>query len=712
MQYISKVFLTFSLICVGYVVCSQNNLVPNYSFELNNNQACGRSTATSSSVKDFWGKIPGWEVPELYWYCVFGENGSPDWLCSGHQNVDARTGDYWLFVGGYSEVLMTKLKEKLIKGRRYYYEFYYQSSASPIEIGIRLERDKPKQCNTDYTYDKKRFDHAHLTAHFSDKPESPSSNWKKASGYFTANEEDPWVILGAFNKSGTMHPVFYDDITIREANHGCPEEWLIDNTIFNNDEAFQASNQITIGMGANPAVPDGNVIVKDNSKLILRSNSVVQIVPGFSVEAGSKLEVTIAGCEEKPCETPNFTIDEKYYSCSGSSTKLDITSNNKGTWDVEWVPGTYLSNPEVINPTFTPPTGSGEIEYLVTVKTLCGQIFTERVKIGYDDQPNLNPFHQISFTESSTGFTANFRGQVASGVKQVEYDFLGTDYKRIFTDDELGSCCDVDITTDPIPTFDNCEDYDIVFRTKNWCTNHIYETSYKITPPRNEMSLNFANNIVTQNNDGYNESFAFTATGASKYRIEVFNRWGTKVSGKESAFSGPVYKENQAVWTPKRNISSGTYFYVLTLKSNCGLADKTYNGYFQVYNLLRSLTRIESFVVDTIETNENRNFTQASDGQNNFNSSDVTSIDEKMNHSLLIYPNPVFGKVFNIDFSENIEGVVKLTLFNSLGGIVFKKNFNTPVDKIPVNVGNYLGGFYTLQLQFGEVTIHKKIVVK
>ena len=91
----------------------------------------------------------------------------------------------------------------------------------------------------------------------------------------------------------------------------------------------------------------------------------------------------------------------------------------------------------------------------------------------------------------------------------------------------------------------------------------------------------------------------------------------------------------------------------------------------------------------------------------------IAGIDEILPGSdIAIYPNPANGS-FNIRYTGISNKNFYLTLFNTVGEKV-KEEFLPLVNHsdVPVNISTLPAGFYFVQLQSGQNTFTKKIVVE
>ena len=101
----------------------------------------------------------------------------------------------------------------------------------------------------------------------------------------------------------------------------------------------------------------------------------------------------------------------------------------------------------------------------------------------------------------------------------------------------------------------------LLAKSDNGCTNKIVQVIYVVEGFK-------IPDVITPNGDGKNDVFTFL--GASKYDLDIFNRWGTLIySGNESSLKWDGTALNG------EPCSEGTYLYVLTFRS---AKSKAFNG--------------------------------------------------------------------------------------------------------------------------------------
>lgn len=117
--------------------------------------------------------------------------------------------------------------------------------------------------------------------------------------------------------------------------------------------------------------------------------------------------------------------------------------------------------------------------------------------------------------------------------------------------------------TTPIYNASRTGIYRVIVKTN--CS--IISGSIELVSPNNKDI--FIPNVITPNNDGYNDSFIILGTDFP-LRLIVVNRWGKE-----------VYKSNSYnnKWTGQ-NLSSGVYYYLI----NIGCINQDFKGWLQILN--------------------------------------------------------------------------------------------------------------------------------
>ena len=117
--------------------------------------------------------------------------------------------------------------------------------------------------------------------------------------------------------------------------------------------------------------------------------------------------------------------------------------------------------------------------------------------------------------------------------------------------------------TTPIYNASRTGIYRVIVKTN--CS--IISGSIELVSPNNKDI--FIPNVITPNNDEYNDSFTVLGTDFP-IRLIAVNRWGKE-----------IYKSNSYnnKWTGQ-NLSSGVYYYLI----NIGCANQDFKGWLQILN--------------------------------------------------------------------------------------------------------------------------------
>jgi len=80
-----------------------------------------------------------------------------------------------------------------------------------------------------------------------------------------------------------------------------------------------------------------------------------------------------------------------------------------------------------------------------------------------------------------------------------------------------------------------------------------------------------------------------------------------------------------------------------------------------------------------------------------------------------VAPNPVKGGIMNVQLSSLTKGAYELKLFNNLGQVVYTNRISTEggaLNQSLILPSNVKAGIYSLQLQGGDVTISKRVIIE
>ncbi|HLU84396.1 MAG TPA: gliding motility-associated C-terminal domain-containing protein, partial [Vicingaceae bacterium] len=119
----------------------------------------------------------------------------------------------------------------------------------------------------------------------------------------------------------------------------------------------------------------------------------------------------------------------------------------------------------------------------------------------------------------------------------------------------------------------------IAYNNQPQCADTVCKTIF--IDANEEISL-FIPNVFTPNGDNENDNFVIQLIGAAyleSLEVEVFNRWGQRISNYELAIGNLITNlespiSNLTVWngatTAGTAAPEGTYFYVVTYKTKAG----------------------------------------------------------------------------------------------------------------------------------------------
>lgn len=691
------------------------NQIPNYSFEKvnnnfpspsesgDNNPDCGLFSGTSGQswdyIQEYWENVIEWTHPLVRTPCIACPKVATADLRASIYNpppLSSRSGLNWGFTkpGEYLVVPTFNFFDGgLDSSKKYYIEVFHKGTANK-DLDVVGYVNQPKICG----YQSKLLQNINANVGHSEVlfsfDASNSSEWWRYRGYFSPNGFKKWL---SFGNSGE-----WDDLRIYEVeNNKCRDDWYFDNTVFNYPfEIFQASKNIYVGNGVDPEngvnhIP-GDVVQYANTEVILRAGNQVIIDQGtFANNAGPQsLIIENSPCGDNLC--PDELEFENEVLCNQSSVVIGTEGNDWGT-SVQWSPSTYLSDPNVANPTFTSPGGVGSITYEVEITYECdaSEVFPN------PDQPlsfsnSYSEIHEVvvQYTNSSdpsASITANvlqddvynFETDLtfSEGVTEIEIEVVsssGPGFSQTYYLGEDFSCCNYNWELPNAWRWSSCDDDIIIITARNKCSG---EESV-IELPWDKSQIPFTGpssyaNVVTANNDGVNDQLCFNdIESADNYTIYILNRWGNTIYFE---INEDVTDSRICIDASLENYTEGTYFYLVSFTDECG----------------NSVVHDQDFFLVT---------SQKSNSSSGGRGEDVEyhTIREYLEENISISPNPT-SSILNI---SGPSGISSVEIVDKTGRQIIK----TEVKNSQVNVQNLESGTYYCKFSLNDILIIKKFV--
>lgn len=676
------------------------NLVPNYSFEVVTPQYPNNGGATDymcyppySDIEDYWGAIYEWTHPlKKHFLCGISDPavGTANVIRDTPPLNTSRSGVNRGKTTGH-EFLVAPLWNGGIKSDKvYYYEVFKKGSSSSK---MYFSQGQPRQCG----YNPLNSPSNGLLSGSRMIQGAINQDWTRTRGYLSSTVDYSWVILGDNDNGGV-----WDDLRIYEVNNNkCRDNWYFDNTVFNYPvEVFQASKNIYVGNGVDPEngvnhIP-GDVIQYANTKVILRAGNQVIIDQGtFANNAGPEnLIIENSPCGDNLC--PDELEFENEVLCNQSSAVIGTEGNDWGT-SVQWSPSTYLSDPNVANPTFTSPGGVGSITYEVEITYECdaSEVFPN------PDQPlsfsnSYTEIHEVvvQYTNSSdpsASITANvlqddvynFETDLtfSEGVTEIEIEVVsssGPGFSQTYYLGEDFSCCNYNWELPNAWRWSSCDDDIIKITARNKCSG---EESV-IELPWDKSQIPFTGpssyaNVVTANNDGVNDQLCFNdIESADNYTIYILNRWGNTIYFE---INEDVTDSRICIDASLENYTEGTYFYLVSFTDECG----------------NSVVHDQDFFLVTSQKSNSSSGGRGEDVEHH-------TIREYLEENISISPNPT-SSILNI---SGPSGISSVEIVDKTGRQIIK----TEVKNSQVNVQNLESGTYYCKFSLNDIIIIKKFV--
>lgn len=751
--------IIFQISLLGY---TQQNLIQNPGFEqaadgsdvdLNNYIICPGSGPNCSglcvnpdpgnnysmdSLDAYYAEIFGWTRVGLKKVCV------TDKIVKyvGTWNAKPNSGRSGLRCGHGSgrEYATQELEQTLSPNSTYYIEVYYRTTTSENDRGILFSYDRPKQCGSSKL-------NVHGDPHISFNDNS-GGTFKKKTLYYKPDGYYSWMTIGPTDDGHGAYMV--DDLRIFEIGDDlCADgDWLFQNTDLDEDWAYNASGDIILGRDimSNYDAYEGDVVVKSGTYIWFKASDVIEMNPGFEVEAGAMVETILdGGCAYfNPCK-PEIPNGNNYFSCD--TDPITIGPSNTEYAEYSWSPATYLSDPTVRNPVFTPPVNSdGKIEYTLTITPWCGGYpappfglptqSTAEVyySVEYHTNPNPNPSVSI-YNQTITPNFVEFDVDVAQGASVLAVQIFSSSGQHAFTKvydlNELG-CCSFHWSSDEIDNFswgnfNVCEDYTIKVLSQNNCyPNNVAEETFiwerssgNNTPPE----IISHTNQININGIGA-ECLAIETNNADSYDIQIQPSDQIVIY---QAFGQPITGDVTCVWDGTCNMNYGTslycdgsyggcadegyaYFFTLTLHNCYGLSDQdswfAYLFYGDGYDCgdASGMALWDGGEIDESQ-NEMREYISESFDDNG-SSSMASEVDENFIEEVSIFPNPNDGNFIIV--APNVPNS-KIEVLDASGKVVYLDN--NPTNFNQVNLPDIAKGLYLVKVSSASNVVTKTIIV-
>jgi hypothetical protein len=693
-----KFFILLTLFMMQPLISFQQitswvNLVPNYSFENvysgypNNNNIPNMTCPTTnfSDMQDYWNEIYNWNLP--YRRILTCKPATPDVLTiapygygfGSEPPSTARSGIRYGH-GTPGEYLVVELSEPLQPGRMYFFECFSNNTGK----SVMFSKERPKQCDNGAAnlVNGPFLGILDLEMSFvSDADEI----FTRGKVYFSPLFEVRWLTIGSNTGGGQV-----EDVRIYEVgNAGCRDNWYFDNTVFNYPfEFFQASDRIYVGNSVDPEnginhIP-GDVIQYAGTSVVLQAQNQVIIENTFIMEPGS----TTLVIENKPCQNslcPDPLVFNNHLICNTPTQEIGVAPAAWGS-SVSWSPASYLNNPNISNPTFYSPSGTGVVNYTVTVTYTCDggfqSVMTYPVSVNYVNTNNSTADIQannVVWDDYSISTELSF----SAGVNQIQIEVPSSPgYSEVFYQGLDYSCCTFNWELPEAWQWSSCSNDEIIITAKNQCNS--IENTITIQWPKTQTP--FASpalqNALTPNDDGVNDALCFNIVSADFYDIWVGNIYQNTMYQSY----GEVESSFLCTWAPEQNsLSDGIYFYILELSDLCGNV-QTYQQFIQVFN---------------------GRMHEGGSQQNEFEFTDDIGYELNAGLEVDIYPNPSQNMIYvKSDHSEIVE-----TKIYTYSGTLLISHVNDPKDPF-VDCTSLAEGVYLVEVWTNNGVAVRKLFIQ
>lgn len=734
-------FLLIVYLSSSSIIQAQNNLVPNYSFEdvtsnypqsADGGYYCSQngSTPYDTYIVPYWAEVIEWTHPLKSSVCIgftppfvgtanvltYDPNStnpnSPSNPLPG-STFHARTGVRHGF-GDNGEILVVPLEQQLQISKNYYFEAYCKPNNN---CEVNISDKQPRQCNpfnlfpgTSVLLDVVGY------VNGSNPDNLEDHEFRRCRFYFSPNISGDWLSFGKNGDPGSGSPedgtgLSIDDVRIIqvEDNSCASDTWYFDNMDFNYPhEMFQASNEIILGNGVDPEASHipGDVTVLSNSETILRAGNRVVMEPGFSTQLGCYFETIIEPCQPNLCPDPP-ELEDEYISCLGESIELTPTSGDTWGGNFSWTPTTYLSNTDQINPTFTPPSGSGSIEYTLQYSVACnsGEVNfdTQTIEVFYTD--HLDPPSIDGVVLEEKDLEIDFELTVNSATQHVDVEVIDLSSNSTVLEHTMERGQEFNSNVFPYHLsglFSLCKDYKFVFTVENKCINftesyeYIWDKDQSPTPnvvDHTPIAVPPEYIVISPGNNGnpnyYPGAFCIETEGANRldYKIKSHHNGAVVKSDDNIVLNSNSYCIWDGYYNNGQVAGAGSYYNIrVTLYNDCN------EQVFEKLYIIRVDYEVNGMMISPDPGNE-ANQQQSKESDKIIDSSPASSTIAETglrSGEIKVYPNPSKG-TFTI---KGIAFVDHYTVTDVSGKIVLRSTHtNQPV----IHLESYASGIYFLQ---------------
>lgn len=687
--------------CLLFLLCknvfAQGNLVPNSGFE---NTAynkvytyCGTSGGEEWKFNDY---IEKWWVADsrdaVDITILFRNIPTTDWLdrtiCTAASNAPLNNASN-RFIGMirsgttyWCEGVRVELSEKLKSGKKYAIRLKMAQSGGQLswKHQIRVHLTENEQFNIS---GKNQLDVTNFTI-----PANSPWSWTSFESNFTIKEENDNIlgnlIIQVHYSDQDNAYTYIDDVELYEY---CPSQMLIENRNHTFYEAPFEAARINAGYEVGtPPNGSGTVVVKSGANVGYKANDEVILSPGFSVENGATFRAWNAPCGSD-CFPPTSYAGADKSVCDNIPYPIGMSPQYGFNYSWSASPASaisYLSNPNIANPTFTrPSSGYGNVIYTLTVSNNCGQAASDNLIIGYSAGGGSNfGITNLSCAGTSNRLVADIT--VEQYTRGIVISLLSYDGKTTIKQyPELLAGIDFNPPNVHwvLPDYvDPCQGYTLWVTTDIYC-HPIKKAMYYKWIPNPTVKATAIPDVFTPNGDGINDQFCIFQEGATSYSIEIFNRSG---GTRLYVNSGPVTSKTVCLWSGANN-TNATYYYILKLRNSC-TPEVTYTG-----NVFRNGT--QQRLSQHLNEEENKETTIETTGPE---------------ESIEAYPNPNEGS-FKLVIPEKYIDNSNVYVYNILGKLVYQSESEIAQNS-NIDISGYSKGIYYVKVISGNTTFVKKVI--